>query len=211
VGGGNSAGQAARLPLRDRISRARVVRGPASRRAMSRYLIQRIESSRNIELRTRTRIESLEGGDRLERVRWSHVESGEPETRPIRNLFCMTGADPNTAWIQAAWSSTRRASSRPAPTSARTSWPKRSGRSRGGRISWRRASPGVRGGRRTLGEREAGRLRGGRGVDLRPAHPQGAPGSLEGASPLSRLTSLIFGAGYGAAVAPRCSKQRNSA
>jgi len=100
VGGGNSAGQAA-VFLSGIASRVHVVvRGPSLAASMSRYLIQRIESSRNVELRTRTRIESLEGGDRLERVRWSHVESGEPETRPIRNLFCMTGADPNTAWIQ---------------------------------------------------------------------------------------------------------------
>jgi len=77
-----------------------VVRGPSLAESMSRYLIQRIESSRNVELRTRTRIDSLEGGDRLERIRWRHVETGEFETRPIRNLFCMTGADPNTAWLQ---------------------------------------------------------------------------------------------------------------
>ena len=100
VGGGNSAGQAA-VFLSGIASRVHVVvRGPSLAASMSRYLIQRIESSRNVELRTRTRVESLEGGDRLERVRWSHVESGQPETRPIRNLFCMTGADPNTAWIQ---------------------------------------------------------------------------------------------------------------
>ena len=100
VGGGNSAGQAA-VFLSGIASRVHVlVRGPNLAESMSRYLIQRIESSRNVELRTRTRIESLEGGDRLERVRWSHVETGESETRPIRNLFCMTGADPNTAWIQ---------------------------------------------------------------------------------------------------------------
>jgi len=100
VGGGNSAGQAA-VFLSGIASRVHVVvRGPSLAASMSRYLIQRIESSRNVELRTRTRIESLEGGDRLERVRWSQVETGESDTRPIRNLFVMTGADPNTAWIQ---------------------------------------------------------------------------------------------------------------
>ena len=100
VGGGNSAGQAA-VFLSGIASRVHVVvRGPSLAASMSRYLIQRIESSRNVQLRTRTRIESLEGGDRLERVRWSHLETGGSETRQIRNLFCMTGADPNTAWIQ---------------------------------------------------------------------------------------------------------------
>ena len=77
-----------------------VVRGRSLADSMSRYLIQRIESSRNVELRTRTRIESLEGEDRLERVGWRHLETGAPETRPIRNLFVMTGADPNTTWLK---------------------------------------------------------------------------------------------------------------
>jgi thioredoxin reductase (NADPH) len=100
VGGGNSAGQAA-VFLSGIASRVHVVvRGPSLAESMSRYLIQRIESSRNVELRTRTRIESLEGGDRLERIRWRHVETGESETRPVRNLFVMTGADPNTKWLQ---------------------------------------------------------------------------------------------------------------
>src|SRR2546428_373886 len=100
VGGGNSAGQAA-VFLSGFAPRVHVVvRGPSLAESMSRYLIQRIESSRNVELRTRTRIESLEGEDRLERVRWRHVETGAVETRPIRNLFVMTGADPNTSWLR---------------------------------------------------------------------------------------------------------------
>jgi thioredoxin reductase (NADPH) len=100
VGGGNSAGQAA-VFLSGFASRVHVVvRGPCLAQSMSRYLIQRIESSRNVELRTRTRVESLEGNGRLERVRWRHVETHATETRPIRNLFVMTGADPNTAWLK---------------------------------------------------------------------------------------------------------------
>ena len=100
VGGGNSAGQAA-VFLSGIASRVHVVvRGRSLADSMSRYLIQRIESSRNVELRTRTRIESLEGEDRLERVGWRHLETGAPETRPIRNLFVMTGADPNTTWLK---------------------------------------------------------------------------------------------------------------
>jgi thioredoxin reductase (NADPH) len=33
-------------------------------------------------------------------VQWRHLDSGERETRAIRNLFLMTGADPNTAWLE---------------------------------------------------------------------------------------------------------------
>jgi thioredoxin reductase (NADPH) len=67
---------------------------------MSRYLIQRIEDSANVVLRTRTQIDALEGTDRLERIRWRQVDTGESETRAIRHLFLMTGADPNTAWLK---------------------------------------------------------------------------------------------------------------
>src|SRR5207245_218320 len=75
--------------------------GPRSPRAGSAAVAAlRIESSRNVGLRTRTRIGSLEGEDRLERVRWRHVETGAVETRPIRNLFVMTGADPNSSWLR---------------------------------------------------------------------------------------------------------------
>ena len=100
VGGGNSAGQAA-VFLSGIASRVHVVvRGRTLADSMSRYLIQRIENSRNLELRTRTRIEKLEGDGRLERVHWRQVETQAAETRPIRNLFVMTGAEPNTAWLK---------------------------------------------------------------------------------------------------------------
>ena len=76
-----------------------LVRGPGLSDSMSRYLIQRIESTPNVVLRTRTQVDALEGDDGLERIRWRHVDSGEHETRAMRNLFLMTGADPNTDWL----------------------------------------------------------------------------------------------------------------
>jgi thioredoxin reductase (NADPH) len=100
VGGGNSAGQAA-VFLAGIAARVHVlVRGPGLADSMSRYLIQRIEGTSNITLRTRSQIESLEGDDRLERVCWRQLDNGERETRDIHNLFLMTGADPNTAWLE---------------------------------------------------------------------------------------------------------------
>ena len=66
---------------------------------MSRYLIQRIEQSPNITLRTRSSIDDLQGDDHLQSVRWRHLDTGEQETRNIRNVFSMTGADPNTDWL----------------------------------------------------------------------------------------------------------------
>jgi thioredoxin reductase (NADPH) len=99
VGGGNSAGQAA-VYLAGVATRVHMlVRGPSLTESMSRYLIQRIENTRNVVLRTRTQIEVLEGDKGLERVGWRRLDTGERETREIRNLFLMTGADPNTAWL----------------------------------------------------------------------------------------------------------------
>ena len=100
VGGGNSAGQAA-VFLSQGSSRVHVlVRGPGLAESMSRYLIQRIEDSSNVALRVRTEIDALEGTNGLERIRWRQLDTGESETRPIRHLFLMTGADPNTGWLR---------------------------------------------------------------------------------------------------------------
>jgi thioredoxin reductase (NADPH) len=67
---------------------------------MSQYLIRRIDESPNITLRTRTEIVALEGREHLERVTWNNRQTGETETRPIRHVFAMTGACPNTAWLR---------------------------------------------------------------------------------------------------------------
>jgi len=100
VGGGNSAGQAA-VFLADAASRVHLlVRGTGLADSMSRYLIQRIENSPKVVLRTRTQVEALQGSHGLERVRWRHLDTGEEETRDIQSLFLMTGADPNTAWLE---------------------------------------------------------------------------------------------------------------
>jgi len=68
---------------------------------MSRYLIRCIEELPNVTVRTHTRVVALEGsGPRLERVLWRNDATGEEETRDIRHLFLMIGADPNTTWLR---------------------------------------------------------------------------------------------------------------
>jgi thioredoxin reductase (NADPH) len=99
VGGGNSAGQAAVFLSQIAARVHMLVRGRGLAESMSRYLIQRIEGTPNVVLRTRSQIESLEGEGRLERVRWRHLDTGKEETRAMGNVFLMTGADPNTAWL----------------------------------------------------------------------------------------------------------------
>jgi thioredoxin reductase (NADPH) len=42
---------------------------------------------------------ALEGGDHLESVRWRNNQTGQIEEHNIRHMFVMTGADPNTPWL----------------------------------------------------------------------------------------------------------------
>jgi thioredoxin reductase (NADPH) len=100
VGGGNSAGQAA-VFLSGQARHVHVmVRGKGLTDTMSRYLIERIETSRNITLRPYTQITALEGEGRLERVRFVDARKNETMTLPVRSVFLMTGALPNTAWLE---------------------------------------------------------------------------------------------------------------
>jgi len=99
VGGGNSAGQAA-VSLAQTAKRVNVlIRSDGLGESMSRYLIRRIEENPAIVLRTHTEIVALEGSGHLDRVRWRNDRSGEIETHDIRHIFVMTGAVPNTRWL----------------------------------------------------------------------------------------------------------------
>jgi thioredoxin reductase (NADPH) len=100
VGGGNSAGQAAVFLAGVAARVNMLVRGRGLAESMSRYLIQRIDTTPNVSVHVRTQIEALDGDNGLERMRWAHLDTGERETRDIRNLFLMTGADPNTSWLE---------------------------------------------------------------------------------------------------------------
>jgi thioredoxin reductase (NADPH) len=99
VGGGNSAGQAA-VFLAQTTKRVHVlVRSASLATSMSRYLIRRIEEIPNVIVRPHTEIVALEGNHHLESVRWRNSQTGQTENYNIRHLFVMTGADPNTTWL----------------------------------------------------------------------------------------------------------------
>src|SRR5262249_45139990 len=103
VGGGNSAGQAA-VYLSAHASKVwMLVRGPGLAASMSKYLIDRIAATPNIELLTRTEITHLTGSREsgVASVTWTTRRPGgeqeERQSRPIRNVFLFLGADPSTA------------------------------------------------------------------------------------------------------------------
>lgn len=97
VGGGNSAGQAA-VFLASHVRHIHMlVRSSGLAASMSSYLIQRIDATPNITLRTETEIVELIGDEALERVRWRH--GADVEERPIEHVFLFLGAAPNTEWV----------------------------------------------------------------------------------------------------------------
>jgi thioredoxin reductase (NADPH) len=99
VGGGNSAGQAA-VFLAQTAKRVYIlVRSNSLAASMSRYLIRRIEKSPNIILRPQTEIVAVDGKDHLDYVYWRNSQRGQSEKQKISHLFIMTGADPNTSWL----------------------------------------------------------------------------------------------------------------
>ncbi|MGH9966343.1 MAG: FAD-dependent oxidoreductase [Pyrinomonadaceae bacterium] len=99
VGGGNSAGQAAVFLSQTTRRVYLLVRSSGLSESMSRYLIRRIEESPNIQLHTNTEVIALEGDQHLERVQWRNNQTGQTETHTIAHVFSMTGAVPNSGWL----------------------------------------------------------------------------------------------------------------
>lgn len=99
VGGGNSAGQAAVFLAQTAKRVQMLVRGDELATTMSRYLIRRLEENPAIDVRTQSEVVGLEGSGHLARVRWRDKRSGTLETSAVAHVFMMTGAVPNTRWL----------------------------------------------------------------------------------------------------------------
>jgi thioredoxin reductase (NADPH) len=101
VGGGNSAGQAA-VFLSSYARRVHMaVRSSGVDASMSRYLIDRIAATPNIDLRVRTAVTGLSGTTDgiLESVDLICRESGDIRKVDAQYMFLFIGADPNTQWL----------------------------------------------------------------------------------------------------------------
>jgi len=97
VGGGNSAGQAAMFLANTAKKVYVVIRGNDLGAKMSDYLVQRIMSTPNIEVRKETEVNELYGDHHLEKV--DLICNDEIETVETTNLFSFIGATPNTKWL----------------------------------------------------------------------------------------------------------------
>jgi len=99
VGGGNSAGQAAVALAGRGYAVTILTRGTDLRVSMSRYLIDRIMRRAEIDVRYRTVVRQVDGGERLERIEVEDTTSHVRETIPAAALIVLAGADPHTGWL----------------------------------------------------------------------------------------------------------------
>jgi thioredoxin reductase (NADPH) len=99
VGGANSAGQAA-LNLSRFAKRVVVlVRGPSLAATMSRYLIERITTAPNIEVRCGLEVAEAHGDGHLESLTLRDRSDGSTEQVQTSALFVFIGAAPRTDWL----------------------------------------------------------------------------------------------------------------
>jgi thioredoxin reductase (NADPH) len=99
VGGANSAGQAALNLARFAKQVVLVVRAATLADTMSQYLVERITSASNIEVRYRSEVVSGNGNGHLERLTLADRDSGATEEVPACWLFVFIGASPGTEWL----------------------------------------------------------------------------------------------------------------
>jgi thioredoxin reductase (NADPH) len=99
VGGGNSAGQAARHLSKHARRVTLLVLGESLAAHMSQYLIEEIEATENIQVRLNTQVVDGGGRGRLEHLVLKDRTSGLTETFPAAALFVLIGARPHTGWL----------------------------------------------------------------------------------------------------------------
>ena len=101
VGAANSAGQAA-LNISHYAKRVvMLVRAATLGATMSSYLVERITSTPNIEVRHRTEVVGAAGAGHLESLTLADREHGVTEEVPAGWLFAFIGASPRTDWLGA--------------------------------------------------------------------------------------------------------------
>jgi thioredoxin reductase (NADPH) len=97
IGGANSAGQAAMYFSKYASRVTMVVRGESLKKSMSKYLIDQIEATSNIEVKACCEVVEAMGDSRLSCLRLRGLD-GE-QTVKANGLYIFIGAAPNTDWL----------------------------------------------------------------------------------------------------------------
>jgi len=99
VGAANSAGQAALNLSRFAKRVVLVVRAATLKDTMSQYLIERITSAPNVEVRYRSEVVAARGDGHLEALTLADRDSGVTDEVSSSWLFVFIGASPRTEWL----------------------------------------------------------------------------------------------------------------
>jgi len=97
VGGANSAGQGALFFSRYARKVTMLVRAPALSPSMSRYLVDRIQATENIESIHGVEVTAVSGTGKLEHVTTKHVDTGAEQTIDAAAMFIFIGVAPRSA------------------------------------------------------------------------------------------------------------------
>ena len=99
VGGANSAGQAAIYFAGYAQHVTILYRGDSLAKSMSRYLIDTIEDTPNITVRTNAEVAAAHGDEQLERITVRDRAGGADEEMELAAMFVFIGARPQTEWL----------------------------------------------------------------------------------------------------------------
>ncbi|MEP7019151.1 MAG: FAD-dependent oxidoreductase [Pseudonocardiales bacterium] len=99
VGAANSAGQAVLNFARYAKKVVILVRGRNLEDTMSAYLVERIRSADNVEVRPHTEVVAARGTDHLQAIVLADRETGKQQEVPTSWLFVFIGASPRTGWL----------------------------------------------------------------------------------------------------------------
>jgi thioredoxin reductase (NADPH) len=99
IGGANSAGQAAMHFAQYANQVTMLIRADSLIKSMSRYLIDQIEATPNIQVMTNTELVEVLGEHRLECLVLKNNKTGIRETVPATAVFIFIGASPQTEWL----------------------------------------------------------------------------------------------------------------
>ncbi|MET0423878.1 MAG: FAD-dependent oxidoreductase, partial [Actinoplanes sp.] len=102
VGGANSAGQAALFFARYANNVTLLVRGDSLEASMSYYLIQQLERTPNVHVRTRCEVLNAQGDGRLQAITICDSKNNNQVTVECGALFIFIGAEPRTDWLGGA-------------------------------------------------------------------------------------------------------------
>jgi thioredoxin reductase (NADPH) len=99
LGGGNSAGQAAVLLAQFARRVVILALENSIEETMSQYLVERLRKLPNVEIRTNSTVERVDGRNRLEEITIKHLKTGSTEEVRCDGLLIFVGATPRTDWL----------------------------------------------------------------------------------------------------------------